>query len=103
MKVYLFLYQIYIVYKFYKMYEFKNILSKTFSGIIDYKFRNYKEWGDMYFELICDLMWGLWFLMFTLCVIEWSLLNEINVKFLKYYDILSMFKWIIWKLEIAEN
>ena len=43
------------------------------------------------------------FVLFIPYLIKWSLLNEIKVKYLKYNYMLSIFKWIIWKLEIVEN
>ena len=47
-------------------------------------------------------MW-FWFVLFIPYVIQWSLLNEIKLNYIEYNYILSIFKCIIWKLEIVEN
>ena len=61
-----------------------------------------EKWGDMHFELMCNLMCG-----FDSCCLYPIWLSELywmkKIKFLKYHDILSIFKRIIWKLEIVEN
>ena len=97
MKAYFFLHKINKAYKFYKIYQLQKILSKTFSGMKHSTFQNWKmrwkKWGDMYFELMGNLMCS-----FHSCCV-W---NEIKVSFSKYYVILFIFTWISCKLEIRE-
>ena len=46
-----------------------------------------KKWGQMYMELMCNLMCSL-----PPFLIEKHVWNETKVSFLKHYDILSIFK-----------
>ena len=71
-----------------------------------YTFRNCKECyrknAVICFWSLC-VIWCVFLIPAVYILFDWVLLNEIKIKFLKYHSILSIFKWIIWELEIVEN